>query len=52
MGKNDDNDKDKGKDKKKHGKRGEIAQRSGASKKQVLGGLDLGLMVIVGVFVL
>lgn len=45
-------DKDKGKDNKKNGKRGEIAQRSGASKKQVLGSFGLGLMVIVGAFAL
>ena len=38
---------------KKNGKRGEVVQRtSGASKKQVLGGFGLGLMVVVGAFAL
>jgi hypothetical protein len=37
---------------KKNGKRGEVVSRSGASKKQALGGLGLGLMVIVGAFAL
>jgi len=46
----DDKDKDKGK--KKNGKRGEIVQRSSATKKQVLGGFGLGLMVVVGAFAL
>jgi hypothetical protein len=43
---------DKNQDKKKNGKRGNVVQRSGASKKQVLGGLGLGLMVVVGAFAL
>jgi len=42
----------KGDDKKKNGKRGEVVQRSGASKMQVLGGFGLGLMVVVGAFAL
>ncbi|KAE9365411.1 hypothetical protein N431DRAFT_447071 [Stipitochalara longipes BDJ] len=50
--KNDNKD-DKNKDKaKKNGKRGDVVQRSGASKKQVLGGFGLGLMVVVGAFAL
>jgi hypothetical protein len=40
------------KGKNKNGKRGEVVQRSGASKKQVLGGFGLGLIVIVGAFAL
>lgn len=42
----------KGKEKKKNGKRGEVVQRSGANKRQVLGGFGLGLMVVVGAFAL
>jgi hypothetical protein len=53
----DQNNKDaknqgKNQDKKKNGKRGTVVQRSGASKKQVLGSLGLGLMVVVGAFAL
>ena len=40
------------KGKNKNGKRGEVVQRSGASKRQVLGGFGLGLMVVVGAFAL
>jgi hypothetical protein len=40
------------KSKNKNGKRGEVVQRSGASKRQVLGGFGLGLMVVVGAFAL
>ncbi|PMD19846.1 hypothetical protein NA56DRAFT_189211 [Hyaloscypha hepaticicola] len=40
------------KSKNKNRKRGEVVQRSGASKKQVLGSFGLGLMVIVGTFAL
>jgi hypothetical protein len=47
-----DANKDKGKDKKKNGKRSEIVQRSDASKRQILGRLGLGLMVVVGAFAL
>jgi len=42
----------KGKDKKKNGKRGEVVQRSAASKRQILGRFGLGLMVVVGAFAL
>lgn len=42
----------KGKDKKKNGKRSEIVQRSGASKRQILGCFGLGLMVVIGAFAL
>lgn len=45
-------DANKGKDKKKNGKRGEIVQRSAASKRQILGRFGLGLMVVVGAFAL
>ncbi len=37
---------------KKNGKRGEVVERSDASKRQVLGGFGLDLMVVVGTFVL
>jgi hypothetical protein len=56
--KNGKDDKGKGKDakdakdNKKNGKRGNVVQRSGASKRQVLGGFGLGLMVVVGAFAL
>jgi len=49
-GKDQNKNKDKGKN--KNGKRGEVVERSGASKKQVLGGFGLGLMVVVGAFAL
>jgi len=44
--------KDASKGKNKNGKRSEIVQRSGASKRQILGCFGLGLMVIVGAFAL
>jgi hypothetical protein len=54
-GKDQSNEDAKNQDKnqdKKNRKRGNVVQRSGASKKQVLGGLGLGLMVVVGAFAL
>jgi hypothetical protein len=51
-GKDQKKDNNKDKDKKKNGKRGDVVRRSGASKKHVLGGLGLGLMVFVGAFAL
>jgi hypothetical protein len=47
-----DSQSSKGKEKKKNGKRGDVVQRSGASKRQVLGGFGLGLMVVFGAFAL